>query len=119
MKKNSLNGRRQAVAARKEPAVPEAGWTFLTNHAHVLWCIHRQPAIRLREVADAVGITERMVQKIVNDLATAGYLSIEKQGRCNVYRLHVDQPLRHPLESHCAVGELLGLLLRTKRKAGA
>jgi DNA-binding IclR family transcriptional regulator len=97
-------------------------WTFLTNHAHVLWCIYRQPEIRLREIAELVGITERMVQKIVAELAAAGYVAIRKDGRRNVYELTVDRPLRHSLESHCSVGQLLDLLGRTQpggpRRAG-
>lgn len=88
----------------------EPGWTFLTNHAHVLLCLYDQPEIRLREVALHVGITERMVQKIVSELEEAGYLTIEKQGRCNVYRLHTALKLRHSLEAHHSIGELLSLL---------
>ncbi len=105
--------KKKKTAAFRQPSVAaqlEVPWTFLTNHAHVLWCIYREPEIRLREVAVLVGITERMVQRIVLDLASAGYLIIEKQGRRNRYELAVDRPLRHPLESHCAVGQLLKLL---------
>ncbi len=108
---------KKSSSMRARPASPsEVAWTFLTNHAHVLWCIYREPEIRIRELAQLVGITERMVQRIVNDLASAGYVSIDKQGRRNVYLLHADRPLRHPLESHCQVGEMLDLLRRTARK---
>ena len=103
-----------SAAGHVQPAAP-AGWTFLTNHAHVLWCIYRQPEIRLRDVASQVGITERMVQKIVAELAGARYLVVEKQGRRNVYRLLTNRPLRHPLEAHCTVGDLLELFGRTER----
>lgn len=92
---------------------PLASWTFLTNHTHVLWCIYRNPEVRLREVAQLIGITERMVQKIVADLAEAGYLTVDKQGRCNVYEVDSKQMLRHPLESHCSIGQLLELLRKT------
>jgi DNA-binding MarR family transcriptional regulator len=85
-------------------------WTFLTNHAHVLLCIYRDSGIRLREVAQRVGITERMAQKIVAELAEAGYLVIEKQGRCNRYRVRRNLRLRHPLEKQHSVGRLLELL---------
>ncbi len=102
----------RSVSRAAEPEVP-AGWTFLTNHTHVLWCIYRNPEIRLREVAQLIGITERMVQKVVADLAEAGYLQVDKQGRCNVYEVDTDQTLRHPLESHCRVGQLLELLRKT------
>lgn len=102
--------RSPARPSSKQPA--GASWTFLTNHTHVLWCIYLDPEARLRDVAERVGITERMVQKIVSELAGDGYLTIEKSGRCNAYRLHVDRPLRHPLESHCEVGQLLAMLKR-------
>jgi len=110
MKKISSNS-----ARHEKPGPGEAPWTFLTNHAHVLWCIYRDPEVRIRDLAQLVGITERMVQRIVNDLAAADYVSIEKQGRCNVYRLRPERPLRHPLESHCQVGQLLELLKRSAR----
>lgn len=87
------------------------GWTFLSNHGHVLLCIAREPDARLRDVADRVGITERAVQRIVSDLEAGGYLSRERQGRRNVYRLHADRPLRHPIESHREIRSLLSLVL--------
>jgi DNA-binding transcriptional ArsR family regulator len=88
--------------------VPE--WTFLTNHAHVLLCIARDPEARLRDVAGAVGITERAAQRIVAELAEAGYLEREREGRRNRYRVHPELPLRHPLERDHAVGDILGVL---------
>jgi DNA-binding Lrp family transcriptional regulator len=87
-------------------------WTFLTNHAHVLLCIAREPEVRLREVANRVGITERAVQRIVADLEEGGYLSHSREGRRNRYEVHLDRPLRHSVESHREVGVLLGLMLR-------
>lgn len=89
-------------------------WTFLTNHTHVLWCIYQEPEIRLRDVAERVGITERMVQKVVAELAAAKYLTVEKNGRRNLYKLQVEKRLRHPLEGHCTVGQVLDLLQRSK-----
>jgi DNA-binding transcriptional ArsR family regulator len=88
-----------------------AGWTFLTNHAHVLLCVARDPETRLRDIAEAVGITERATQRIIAELAEAGYLEREREGRRNVYRLNPDLPLRHPLERDHAVGEILRLLI--------
>jgi hypothetical protein len=85
-------------------------WTFLTNHTHVLLCISEDPTIRLRDVAHLVGITERAAQSIVADLVNEGYLSRDKVGRRNTYQLHLDRPLRHPIERHHTVGELLGVL---------
>jgi predicted ArsR family transcriptional regulator len=87
-------------------------WTFLTNHAHVLLCLARDPSMRLRDIADCVGITERAAQRIVHDLIETGYLSCERVGRRNVYNLHVDGPLRHPLSEGHNVGELLKALKR-------
>ncbi|WP_254508578.1 helix-turn-helix transcriptional regulator [Anatilimnocola floriformis] len=108
--------RRNALNTASLPAAAPP-WTFLTKHTHVLWCIYQEPEIRLRDVAERVGITERMVQKIVAELVLCGYLRIEKNGRRNVYQLQVDQPLRHALESHCTVGQILELLHRSKRRA--
>jgi DNA-binding MarR family transcriptional regulator len=89
-----------------------SGWTFLTNHAHVLWCIAENPDIRLREVADKVGITERAVQRIVAELEEAGYVTHDRVGRRNHYEVNPDVNLRHPLEEHLAVGALLRVLTK-------
>jgi DNA-binding MarR family transcriptional regulator len=88
----------------------EQSWTFLTNHAHVLICISRDDEVRLRDIATLVGITERATQKIVSDLALAGYLTIERIGRRNHYRVQPKQRLRHPLERTHRIGEVLDLL---------
>lgn len=87
-----------------------ASWTFLTNHGHVLLCIHRDPGIRLRDIAQQVGVTERAAQKIVADLADAGYVQVERIGRRNQYTIEDSRPLRHPLEAAHRVGELLEVL---------
>jgi DNA-binding Lrp family transcriptional regulator len=92
-------------------AVPNRHWTFLSNHAHVLVCLALDPDARLRDVAASVGITERAVQKIVTDLEQAGIIVRERAGRRNSYRLHLEVPLRHPLEAHKTVGVLLSLVL--------
>jgi DNA-binding MarR family transcriptional regulator len=93
---------------------PTGGWTFLTNHAHVLFCIAEAPDVRLRDVAARVGITERAVQRIVTDLEHAGYLKVSKEGRRNRYQVHYDQPLRHPIERHRTVDALIGLVVGSK-----
>jgi len=90
-------------------AMPK-GWTFLSNHSHVLLCIAEDPDVRLRDVAVRVGITERAVQRIVAELEQEGYLSILKIGRRNRYEVNPDLPLRHPLEDHLAIGALLRVL---------
>ena len=86
-------------------------WTFLTNHAHVLFCLTKDPEIRLRDVADKVGITERAVQRIVTELETAGFITRQRNGRRNSYIVHRHHPLRHPIESHRSVNDLLNLIL--------
>jgi len=90
---------------------PGRHWTFLSNHAHVLVCLALDPDARLRDVALSVGITERAVQKIVSDLEEGGVIVRERTGRRNSYRLDLDVPLRHALESHKTVGTLLSLVL--------
>ena len=85
-------------------------WTFLSNHAHVLVCIDRDPTIRTRDIAAAVGITERATQAIVSDLVEAGYITRQRDGRRNTYTVMVAAPLRHPIEANHSVGDLLGML---------
>jgi len=85
-------------------------WTFLTNHGHVLLCLVRAPELRLRDVADEVGVTERAVQRIVADLEEAGYLTRHRTGRQNEYEIDLERPMRHPVEAHHTVGELIGLV---------
>ncbi len=85
-------------------------WTFFTNHAHVLVSIANDPDLRLREVAELVGITERAAQRIVAELEDAGYLTHEKVGRRNHYEVISETPLRHPLEDHIPIGDILQTL---------
>jgi DNA-binding Lrp family transcriptional regulator len=87
-------------------------WTFFSNYGHVLFCLAQNNETRLRDVAAEVGITERAVQKIVRDLQDAGYLTVEKHGRRNRYKINKRRALRHSLESHCNVGKLLALVER-------
>ena len=82
-------------------------WTFLSNHAHVIVCLAAEPDSRIRDMADRVGVTERTVTGIIADLEDAGILSIEKIGRRNRYRINRRARLRHPLEEHKTVGDLL------------
>lgn len=99
----------QPAAAQKSAS--KADWTFLTNHAHVLLCLAREPATRMRDVADKVGITERAVQRIVADLEQTGYIQRIREGRRNRYELHDELPLRHPIEQHQQISALLELVL--------
>jgi predicted transcriptional regulator len=86
-------------------------WDFLTNHAHVLTCVVDDPGIRLRDIAAAVGITERAAHRILSELVEEGYVLRERQGRRNRYQVVADLPLRHPLVKGREVGELLEVLL--------
>lgn len=89
-------------------------WTFLTNHAHVLILLAQDSSMVLREVAIRIGITERAVQRIIADLEEGGFIEREKVGRQNQYRISAKQPLRHPIESHRTIGDLLQMI--TKRQ---
>ena len=100
--------------ARRTDAAP---WTFLTNHTHVLFCIVRDPDVRMRDVATAVGVTERAVQRIVLELEEAGYLVRTREGRRNRYEVRSKQPLRHQIEKHCDVADLLAVLTRGPARA--
>lgn len=91
-----------------EPARPT--WTFLTNHGHVLFALRLNPELRQRDISAVVGITPGAVQRILDDLEAGGYLRREKVGRRNRYEVISEVPLRHPLESHHTVGELLAVL---------
>lgn len=99
-----------ALATLPAKAPAHSQWTFLTNHGHVLVLLSRNPSLVLREVALQVGITERAVQRIIADLEAGAVIEREKVGRQNHYRIRTEQPLRHPIESHRTIGELLDLL---------
>jgi len=92
------------------PAATSHRWTFLTNHAHVLILLSRNPTMVLRQVALQIGITERAVQRIIADLEEDGFIKREKVGRNNHYRILDDRPLRHPIESHRTIGDLIRLV---------
>jgi hypothetical protein len=85
-------------------------WSFLTNHAQVLLCIAHDPGIRLREIGEAIGITERAAHRIVVELAAAGYISRKRNGRRNLYTIQSHLPLPDPLASEQKIGDLLAIL---------
>jgi len=85
-------------------------WRFVTSHTQVLLCIERNPNVRLREVAETVGITERAAHRIVSDLVEAGYVTRKRVGRRNEYELNRSAPMRHPSQLNHEIGELLDLL---------
>jgi DNA-binding transcriptional ArsR family regulator len=90
-----------------DPSAPP--WTFLSNHGHILVCIARDPNIRVREIAQAVGITERAVQRILGELEEAGVISRRRNGRRTHYEIDGELPLRHPVEAEHSIDELLRL----------
>ena len=85
-------------------------WTFLSNHGQVLLCIARDPAVRLREIGDQVGITERAAHRIVGELADAGYLERERNGRRNHYTITTHRGLPDPLARDRSIGDLLSVM---------
>lgn len=90
---------RMSEPTETRPPTTGHQWTFLTNHAHVLLCLAEDPELRVRDVAGRVGITERAALRILGDLADAGYIERTRVGRRNLYRLRLDGPMRHPVES--------------------
>ena len=85
-------------------------WTFLTNHAHILMCLAKNPSERIRDLALKVDITERAVQRIIGELETDGYLEHIRDGRRNVYRVLSRKPLRHDIEKHRQLHDLIKLI---------
>lgn len=94
-------------------------WTFFSNYAHVLVCLAKDPSSRLRDVAEQVGITERAAQRIVGQLEDAGVLIKERHGRRNHYLIDLELSLRHPLESHRTIGNMLKMFVEKKQLAAA
>ncbi|TFD31712.1 helix-turn-helix transcriptional regulator [Cryobacterium cryoconiti] len=103
-----------ASDADQEPgptAGSDARWTFLTNHAHVLVTIARDPQCRMRDVASRVGVTERGAQKIIADLVADGYITRTRIGRRNSYEIATGRPFRHPVADGHELDELLAVLV--------
>lgn len=89
---------------------PAGTWAFLTNHAHVLVCIARDPQSRARDIAEQVGITERATQRILADLIADGYITRTKIGRRNLYTINPQGRLRHPVLREVSIGPLIEVL---------
>src|SRR4051794_13722765 len=92
----------------RRTALPE--WTFLSNHAQVMLCIAQDPGIRLRDIADQVGITERAAHRIVSELDEAGYLARERDGRRNRYTISNDRHVPDRIVRRQRIGDLLKIL---------
>ena len=93
-----------------DPQLEVPAWTFLTNHAHVLIAIARDPELRQRDIAHVVGITPGAVVRILHDLEENGYVTSERIGRRNRYHINTTVRLRHPLEANHSVGDLIDSL---------
>ena len=93
------------------------GWTFLTNHAQVLICIAQDPGVRLRDIGERVGITERAAHRIVVELAAAGYITRQRNGRRNHYTVNAHLPPPDAIAREQNVGQLLGILTATDGSA--
>lgn len=85
-------------------------WRFLSNHGYTLLCIARDPNMRMRDIADSVGITERAAHRIVSELVEGGYVNRARQGNRNHYEVQPDVPMRHPLVQEHSIGEILAVL---------
>lgn len=103
---------------KKIPAAEGHGFTYLTNHSHVLVALDTDPELRVRDLAALVGITERAVQRILADLEEGGAIKVERIGRRNRYRIQRSGRLRHPLEEHCTIGGLLSWVHAGSRSRG-
>jgi hypothetical protein len=104
----TIESRNDSLLCMPQDGTP--GWSFLTNHAQVLLCIAHDPGIRLREIGEAVGITERAAYRIVAELAAAGYISRRRNGRRNHYTIKSHLPLPDPLARKQRLGDLLAIL---------
>ncbi|MFP5351861.1 MAG: helix-turn-helix transcriptional regulator [Actinomycetota bacterium] len=91
-----------------------SGWRFLTNHAHVLLVVAGDGDLRIREIAERVGITERAAHSIIRDLIEEGYVSVIKEGRRNRYEVHPELPFRHPNLRDHDIGEMVRVLSDSK-----
>jgi DNA-binding IclR family transcriptional regulator len=96
-----------------------ADWTFFSNHAHVLVCLAEDPLARLRDIAQRVGITERTTVRLITELDRAKIVKRVREGRRNRYVIDMQAPLRHSIEAHCTVGELIDTILRDRKPATA
>ncbi len=99
-----------SIPLKEEVPVEKSQWNFMTSHGNVFVFIAKQPRITTREIALAVGITERSVQKIILDLEADGYIVKHKEGVRNRYTINPEVPMRHRIQRDHAVGDLLKAL---------
>jgi DNA-binding MarR family transcriptional regulator len=108
---------RLGTADRSSQQSTSSNWTYLSNHGHVLICLFRDSEARLRDIAQLVGITERGVSRVLSELEEVGVIQKEKVGRRNRYQLNLTARLRHPLESHATLADLVRILSPKKGPA--
>ena len=104
----TIRSRNPSQSAEGEGA---KGWTFLTNHSHIIICLLGDPDMRERDLALKIGITERAVLRILGELERGDVLLVKREGRRNHYSLNLDSPLRHSLESHCSMRQLVKFMV--------
>lgn len=110
-KANPKKANRNPTGSRQSGSGDSTRWTFFSNHAHVLICLYQDSKMVLRDIANRVGITERAVQRIIQDLEDAGHVQRERVGRRNHYHVMHNKHLRHPIEAHCTVDMLFEVIL--------
>jgi DNA-binding MarR family transcriptional regulator len=98
------------LAMKQALELPE--WTFLSNHGHVLIQLSMNPDSRVRDIAETVGITERSTLSILSDLERGGFISVERVGRRNTYRVNPNKNFRHPNEARKPIGALMKIFLQ-------
>ena len=96
-------------------ADPAHQWTFFSNYAHVLVCLAENPDVRLRDVAEKVGVTERTAFRLIGELEEAGVIERAREGRRNHYMINTDAHLMHSMEEHRTVGELLQAVMHEQQ----
>jgi DNA-binding MarR family transcriptional regulator len=101
---------KESANMNADAARDQSKWTFLTNHLLVLACLARDPELRIRDIADRIGITERATVQILSQLEAAGYLTKTRVGRRNHYTVHGGLPLREPIYNGRQVGDVLRVI---------
>jgi DeoR/GlpR family transcriptional regulator of sugar metabolism len=99
------------------PAESSPTWTFLTRHGQVLLCIADDPGVRVRDLGQRLGVTERAAHRIVGELVADGYLTRERRGRRNHYTIRSELPLPDPVARDQKVGDLLVILTGRRRSS--
>jgi predicted HTH transcriptional regulator len=108
--RRNIKAMKTSRKSNRGPEERKSSWTFFTNHSHVVFLLARYPDITLRDIASKVGITERAVQRIIEDLVEDDYVVRHKIGRNNTYKVNLRKQLRHPGEAHCMLQDVFRAL---------